>query len=160
MRSLLQFLSLLAMLTFLPARSSGRDDTPAAPKADASKKDKETKPAKDEPEYNQPPKGAVLFPVGPIKGRITKGSDGKTFSMEIPANGKVKEVEINLAATTKVRVVKVSEFDDKGNARKPTRVVSNGTADDLRGGLYVTVTLSGTRDGSWLVLRTATVAGE
>jgi hypothetical protein len=145
---------LLAGVAFLAARSDARDDTPAAPKADSAKD------AKTETEFNHPPKGAVLVSMGQIRGKITKGSDGKTFSVEVPVNGKNKEVEINLAASTKVRVSKQSEFDDKGNPKRSPRVVTAGTADDLRGGANVTVFVSGTRDGSWLVAKLATVTGD
>jgi hypothetical protein len=148
---------ILAGVALLSARAEALDDTPGPPK-DSAKNAKETKP---ESEFNSPPKGAALLPMGQVKGRITKGSDGKTFSVEVTLNGAKKEIEINLAASTKVRVSKQPEFDDKGNIKKSARVVTAaGTADDLRGGMNVTVTVSGTRDGSWLVAKLATVTGD
>jgi hypothetical protein len=154
MRFVRQMTLIIAGVALVSARSDAFDDTPAAPKAESAKD------AKAEPEFNHPPKGAALLPMGQFRGKITKGSDGKTFAMEVAVNGKKKEVEINLAASTKVRVSKQSEFDDKGNPKKSARVVTTGTADDLRGGLEVTVVVSGTRDGSWLVAKLATVTGE
>lgn len=151
---------LLVVSVLLATRSLGSDDPPGPPKADASKNDKDAKPAKDEVEYNRPPKGAVVAPLGQITGRIAKGSDGKTFSVESSVNGKKQEVEINLATSTKVRVRQQSEFDDKGNRKKSAAVVTAGTADDIRGGMNVTVMISGTRDGKWLVAKLVTVSGE
>jgi hypothetical protein len=153
-----QLTLLLAILALLPAGSSGFDDTPS--KSDTPKKDKDAKATKDEPEFNQPPKGAILLSMNSLKGRITKGSDGRTFSVELVVNGKKKEIEINLAASTKVRVIKQSDFDDKGNPKKGARVMTSGTLDDIRGGMLVTVTLNGTRDGAWLVAKSVTITGE
>src|SRR5438309_1602239 len=122
----------LAVAVPLATRSLGSDDPPAPPKADAAKKDQDAKPSKDEAEYNRPPKGAVVAPLGQITGRIAKGSDGRTFSVETSVGGKKQEVEINLAATTKVRVRQQTEFDDKGNRKKSAPVVvTAGTADDI-----------------------------
>jgi hypothetical protein len=80
--------------------------------------------------------------------------------VEVVQNGKKKEIEINLAAATKVLLSKQSAFDDKGNPKKATRVVTPGTLDDIRGGMNVTVTVSGTRDAKWLVAKVATITVE
>jgi hypothetical protein len=135
-------------------------DPPSSNPVDQAKKDKDSKPAKEEQQYNSPPKGASLVSLGRLTGRIAKGSDGKTFSLEVEINGKKKEVEINLAAYTKVRVTRQAEFDDKGNPKKSAPVASQGTADDIRGGRAATVTVNGTSDGKWLVARYVSLSGE
>jgi hypothetical protein len=140
--------------------SIGADDSTAKSQAEPAKKSTDSKPAKEEPEFNSPPKGAVIVPLGRVVGQITKGSDGKTFSMDVMVDGKKKEIEINLAASTKVRRVKQSDFDDKGNPKKSAPVVTAATMDDLRGGMTVAVLVSGTRDGKWLVAKAATLTGE
>jgi hypothetical protein len=148
-------------LTFLATYRVGAattDDPPA--KTDPSKKEKDAKSAPEEPRFNSPPKGVTLVVIGRLVGRITKGSDGKTFSMETESNGKKKEVEINLAAFTRVRIAKASEFDDKGNPKKSAPLPTNGTLEDLRGGMSVIVNVSGTRDGKWLVAKVATITGD
>jgi hypothetical protein len=128
------------------------------PAADSAKKD--AKPAKDEPQFNPPPRGATLVALGQYVGQITKGSDGKAFSVEVMLNGKKQEVEINLAAYTKVRRVQQAEFDEKGNPKKGAPVYTAATQDDLRGGRKVIVNVSGTRDGKWVVAKTATLVGD
>jgi hypothetical protein len=147
-----------ATLVIFGARAA--DDPSTSAKAGSSKKDKDGKPAKQEPEFNTPPKGATILALGQFKGQIVKGSDGKTFSMEVDLNGRKKEVEVNLAAYTKVRLSRQSDYDDKGNPRKSAPVVTPATADDIRGGMKIVVTVSGTRDGKWLVAKVATVTNE
>lgn len=152
---------LLAVLVLLSGGLRGGDDPPA-PKADPARKDKDkdAKPSKAEPEFNPAPRGATIVAMGKFRGMITKGSDGKAFSVELVLNGKKQEVEINLAAYTKVTRVQQSEFDDKGNPKKSAPTYTPATADDLRGGRTVIVNVSGTRDGKWLVAKTATLVGE
>jgi hypothetical protein len=153
-------LSLVLALWLSASFERTEGEPPASHPADAGKNDKETKPAKPEPEFNSPPKGTVLVSHGRLIGQITKGSDGKTFSMEVQVDGSKKEIEVNLASYTRVRVTRQSEFDEKGNPKKSAPVSSAGTADDIRGGRNVVVTVSGTRDGKWLVAKFVTVSGE
>jgi hypothetical protein len=153
-------LALLLAIGLLAAARRTEGEPPASPPADSAKKDKESKPAKAEPEFNSPPKGATLVSHGRLIGQIAKGSDGKTFSMEVQADGAKREIEVNLASYTKVRVTRQSEFDDKGNPKKSAPVSSPGTADDIRGGRNAIVTVSGTRDGKWLVAKFVTISNE
>jgi uncharacterized protein (DUF2147 family) len=148
---------LLATAVLLSGGSQVTGDPPAA---DPAKKDKDAKPAKDEPQYNPPPRGATVVALGKYRGQITKGSDGKAFSMDVVLNGKKQEIEINLAAYTKVYRVQQSDFDEKGNPKKTAPVATAATADDLRGGRTVIVNVSGTRDGKWVVAKTATLVGD
>jgi hypothetical protein len=128
----------------------GADDAPA-------KKDAKDKEAKDEPSYNSPPKGALLVSLGTVTGRITKGCDGKAFSMEI---SKGKEVEVNLAKITTVYVINGMEFDDKGNPKKTAARPVKGAPDDIRAEATAVVELSGTRNGKWLMAKRVTVKRE
>jgi hypothetical protein len=146
------------LLTTAVLLSGGSHVIGDPPAADPAKKDKDAKPA--EPQYNPPPRGATVVVLGQYKGQITKGSDGKTFSVDVMLNGKKQEVEINLAAYTKVRRVQQAEFDEKGNPKKGAPVYTAATADDLRGGRVVIVSVSGTRDGKWVVAKTATLVGD
>jgi hypothetical protein len=153
-------LALFFVVGLMSAAQRSDGDPPTSPTADSAKKDNGPKSAKEEPEFNSPPKGAVLVSHGRLIGQIAKGSDGKTFSLEVQVEGKKKEFEINLASYTKVRVTKQKEFDDKGNPKKSAPVSSAGTADDIRGGRNAVVTVSGTRDGKWLVAKFVTIADE
>jgi hypothetical protein len=149
-------LALAGGLLFSTAQAIGAD---GQAKSDPAK-EKDAKAPKKEPEFNSPPKGATIISIGRLTGQITKGSDGKTFSMETVFNGSKKEIEINLAAITKVRRIKQNEFDDKGNRKTSPPVVTDATADEIRGGTMATVVVSGTRDGKWLVAKLVTLAGE
>jgi hypothetical protein len=153
-------LTILLLAALVLHLGGSRGDDPPPPKDDPAKKDKDAKTPKAEPEFNAPPRGATLVALGKYKGMITKGSDGKTFSVEMVLNGKKQEVEINLAAFTKVTRVQQAEFDDKGNPKKSAPTVTPATADDLRGGRTVIVNVSGTRDGKWVVAKTATLVGD
>ncbi len=139
-------------------RSNASDDPSPAKQPETPKK--QTPAPKEEGTYNAPPKGAVLVSLGRFVGRVIKGSDGKSFSMEVdPGTGK-KEIEINLAAYTKVRVVKHAEFDDKGNPKRSAPTSSVGGPEDIRAGTIAVVNLSGTRDGKWLVAKQVTLSPE
>jgi hypothetical protein len=160
MKRVLLPLALLAASALAAVNSQVAGYPPASNSSDPAKSDKDAPLAKEEPKYNSPPKGAVLVALGQLNGRIAKGSDGQTFSVELETGGKKKEIEINLASYTKVRVRKQSEFDDKGNAKKTAPVTTDGTADAIRGGRTAVVTISGTRDGKWLVAKSVTITGE
>lgn len=175
MKRILGAALLLAACGLAAVQANGVDDTAPAKKPDAAKKDdadpknaKDAKPAKeepskkdkDEPTFNSPPKGATVVVKGIFRGQVTKGSDGKVFSMQIDVGGgKKKEIEVNLAAITRVRKANNSEFDDKGNPKKSAGDVK-AAPEDIRGGLNVIVTMSGTKDGAWLVAKQVVITGE
>ena len=149
--------ALLAAACGLLALDVRADDDPPAKKgdkkADAPKKDDK----KEEPAYNAPPKGQALRHIGQVKGKITKACDGKVFGFQ--ADNDKKEVEVNLAATTKIEVFKKDEFDEKGNPKKnPRRGPVKAAADDIKSGT-VLLDLSGTR-GGWYVARRVLLLGE
>jgi hypothetical protein len=163
-----RFVAALLLLTtcgVLTTFGQKTDDTPAKKDAPAKKddpaatdkdKDKDKKPAA---EFNSPPKGVAIIKLGTVHGVIAKGSDGKTFRLKI--DKQEKDVEVNLASTTKVRIP-ANEFDDKGNRKKPKYDPKDtdrslggvkGTSDDIKDGEKVLVDLSGTRDAKWLMAK-------
>lgn len=140
------------------------DVSAPASNADSAKTDKDSKDSKstaDKQEYNSPPKGKSLVQLGNYAGQVTKSCDGKTFSMQvILGKDKKQEIEINLMASTKIRVLNRGKFDAKGNALKTPPGGSKGSPEDISSGARVVVAMKGTSDGKWFAATIVTVTGE